>query len=287
MVAARQAGFTSSDTLRGVKLLAFDLDGTVVTREQGIPDTIRSAINRVRSMGHVVTVLTGRTETSARPFLDMLEVRVPYATAQGAMVSHADGSVMFAARLAGETVQDVLGTAEAESFFVATGTQFFVPEPAHPRWEWAWAEGHAVSDYQHYAGQSALKIMLAARPDEFADLIPAPSSEFEGRHLLEIHARLHQRFPALSYYPWQGRFLEVTAPDAHKGAALERIATSLGILRKDVIAFGDGHNDLTMLEWAGRAVAVGEFEAHHAGVADETIPPPEEHGVATWLEANL
>ena len=269
MVAARQAGFLSSDTLQGVKLLAFDLDGTVVTREQGIPDAIRGAINRVRSMGHVVTVLTGRTETSARPFLDVLEVRVPYATAQGAMVSHADGRVMYESRLPGSTVRDVLDVAEPASFFVATGTQFYVPQPEHERWDWARTEGHIVTDYRQYVNEAALKVFLYHQRPEV------------------MQARLQQRFPTLSYYPWQDRYLEVTATDAHKGAALERIAGNLGIAREDVIAFGDGSNDLTMLSWAGHGVAVGEFEAHFAGVADETIPPPEEHGVATWLEANL
>jgi hypothetical protein len=59
------------------------------------------------------------------------------------------------------------------------------------------------------------------------------------------------------------------------------------VAQHDVIAFGDGNNDLTMLEWAGHGVAVGFAEAHKAGVAQETIAPPEELGVADWINQHL
>jgi 5-amino-6-(5-phospho-D-ribitylamino)uracil phosphatase len=54
------------------------------------------------------------------------------------------------------------------------------------------------------------------------------------------------------------------------------------------VAFGDGLNDVSMLRWAGRAVAVGP-EAHPdvLAVADERIAAPEEGGVADWLERNV
>jgi Cof subfamily protein (haloacid dehalogenase superfamily) len=278
-VVSRQAevgfGDTLADVKRSKKLLAFDLDGTVVTKTAEIPDPIRSAIKRAENAGHTVTVITGREETSARRFVDQLEVRVPYGTAQGARVAHRDGRVLHESKLTGEVVTDLVGLAgEKPAFFIATGSHFFVPQPEHAGWDWARTEGHNVTDFALYATHPAFKVMFVANPKE------------DGA-LESLHARFLAHHPNLSYYPWEGKYLEVTAGDAHKGEALKRIASDLGIAREDVIAFGDGLNDLSMLEWAGYGVAVGEFEAHHAGVGDETIPRPEDGGVASWLEANL
>ncbi len=260
---------------RSKKLLAFDLDGTVVTRAAEIPETIRTSIKRAEDAGHIVTVITGREETAARRFVDQLEVRVPYGTAQGARVAHRDGRVLHESRLTGEIVTKLVGLAgEKPVFFIATGTHFFVPQPEHEGWDWARAEGHNVTDFTRYEAHPAFKVMFVANPKE-------------DKALESLHAHFLTHHPDLSYYPWEGKYLEVTASDAHKGEALKRIAADLSIPREDVIAFGDGLNDLSMLTWAGYGVAVGEFEAHHAGVGDETILTPEEGGVAAWLEANL
>ena len=56
-------------------------------------------------------------------------------------------------------------------------------------------------------------------------------------------------------YPWEEGYLEVTGPGADKGTALQLIAQELGVAQKDVVAFGDGPNDVTMLRWAGYGVA--------------------------------
>ena len=89
-------------------------------------------------------------------------------------------------------------------------------------------------------------------------------------------------------YPWEEGYLEITGPNADKGSALELLAGKLGVVQKDIIAFGDGPNDTTMLAYAGRGIAVGPH-AHPDTVAaaDEHIASPEDLGVARWLEENL
>jgi HAD superfamily hydrolase (TIGR01484 family) len=57
-----------------VKLLAFDLDGTIVTHDYQIPQSILNAIQTARVAGHMVTVITGRVHASAKPFLEQLQL---------------------------------------------------------------------------------------------------------------------------------------------------------------------------------------------------------------------
>ena len=79
-------------------------------------------------------------------------------------------------------------------------------------------------------------------------------------------------------------FAEVTPHGADKGAALARLCAQLDIVAEEVVAFGDNLNDLTMLEWAGRGVAMGNALDEVKAVADETTSTNVEFGVARILE---
>lgn len=82
-------------------------------------------------------------------------------------------------------------------------------------------------------------------------------------------------------------FIELTPPGADKGAAVERLATSLGFTAEDVLAFGDNQNDLTLLRWAGRGVAMGNALDMVKAVADEETASNIDHGVALVIEQLL
>ena len=75
-------------------------------------------------------------------------------------------------------------------------------------------------------------------------------------------------------------FVELTPPGADKGAAVARFAATLGIGAEHVIAFGDNQNDLSLLEWAGHSVAMGNALDMVKAVADEVTGTNLEFGVA-------
>ena len=79
-------------------------------------------------------------------------------------------------------------------------------------------------------------------------------------------------------------FVEATPPGGTKGAALARLCAELDIVAEEVIAFGDNLNDLTMIEWAGRGVAMGNAEEAVKDIADEITSTNVEFGVARILE---
>lgn len=82
-------------------------------------------------------------------------------------------------------------------------------------------------------------------------------------------------------------FVELTPTGADKGAALARYAMTLGIDATQVLAFGDNQNDLTMLEWAGHGVAMGNALDIVKEVADEVTATNLEHGVAQVIQRVL
>lgn len=252
-------------------LLAFDLDNTIVTRDQRMPAEIESAICAARRRGHFVTVLTGRPHVSALPFVERLGcVGGPFSVNHGAMVFGPDGKVMKRRRMLGDDVRAILSPPllpEGVPYSCVVDDELFVDDPADPRWTWAHTATRTVSRMDLAKIIHADKIVFGSNGESEA-----------------IEARLRAALK-ITTYRWGDGYLEVTARDADKGSALALICKTLGIPRAQTVAFGDGTNDVTMLAWAGRAVAVGPYATPEVlAEADEHIAPPEELGVARWLE---
>jgi Cof subfamily protein (haloacid dehalogenase superfamily) len=79
-------------------------------------------------------------------------------------------------------------------------------------------------------------------------------------------------------------FLEILNKEVHKGAALERLATHLGLDRSEVMALGDNENDVTMIEYAGLGIAMANATENVKNAADIITASNDEHGVAEAIK---
>ena len=255
-------------------LLAFDLDNTLITRENRLPDGLKRAILSAHEAGHAVTVLTGRTKASALPFIDALGVVGPFSVNHGALVVGEGGETLQQTTLPSREVEGLLeryASLAGLEYSCVVGDTLYVEDPTDPRWSWAHTLDQRIVPFGRYDGSDADKVVFSCPGDG-----------------ARIHEEIAEAHPELVLYLWEDGFLEITGENGHKGAALELISRTLGISQEDTIAFGDGVNDITMVQWAGRGIAVGPF-AHPEVLraADEHIPSPEEGGVAHWLEEHL
>lgn len=106
-----------------------------------------------------------------------------------------------------------------------------------------------------------------------------------GVEVLDLAAGLQALVPAGANATTSGvDFLEITPAGGDKGSALARLCAELGISADEVVAFGDNHNDITMLEWAGRGVAMGNAVETVKAVANEVTAHNDDFGVALVLE---
>jgi 5-amino-6-(5-phospho-D-ribitylamino)uracil phosphatase len=254
-------------------LLAFDLDNTVVTRSNEIPPAILRAVAAAQDQGHLVSVLTGRPKASTVSFLQQLGVRGPYAVNHGALVFGAEDSVLSRALIPKGDVHTLIaryGLQAGLEYAFMVDDDIFVNDPHDPRWSWAHTLNRNVIAFAPDLVRDADKIVFSA-----------------GEHAPQLLAELNASHPELMKYSWPDGFFEITGVGAHKGAALERICLELGVAREDTIAFGDGVNDVTMMHWAGLAVAVGDAHPEVSAAANHHIAEPEENGVADWLDEHL
>jgi HAD superfamily hydrolase (TIGR01484 family) len=221
----------------------------------------------------LVTVLTGRGPTSAQPYLDALEVMGAYSVHHGAQVMEGDAELRRT-RLPAVDVQRLLApwhTHPDVEFSCVTDDELLVRNPEDRRWSWAHAHSRRVRRFDPNRAPDADKVIFDSRSGNSA-----------------IAAMVERELPHLERYLWGDGFLEVIGPGADKGSALAFIATRAGLTQGDVIAFGDGANDVSMLAYAGYAVAVGPHA--HPGVlaqADEHVAEPEALGVVDWIDRFL
>ena len=254
-------------------LLAFDLDNTVVTRGDEIPPRILAAVEAAKAAGHLVAVLTGRPNASALPFTKQLGVTGPYAVNHGAVVVGADGEILSRSLIAAADALELIqtyGVGWGLEYAFMKDDDIFVHDPHDPRWGWAHTLNRNVLTFDPDAVEDADKVVFGA----------------DGKSP-QLLRELNRHYPNLMTYAWADGFFEITGEGADKGTALARISRELGVAQEDTIAFGDGVNDIEMVRWAGRGVAVGRAHPEVLAVSAEHIAEPEENGVADWLEQNL
>lgn len=254
-------------------LFAFDLDKTLVTDDYRLPERVGVAVRSLREAGHRVTVLTGRPLASARRFLEALEIEGPFSVNHGAQVFERDGRPLRRVQLKAADVRLLVDPWHAHpqvEFSCIIDDVLLVKDPRDERWHWAHTESRVVTRFDPAATRDADKVVFASSTSS------------------EIDAHVAAQLPHVERYLWGDGFLEVIGAGADKGTALAYIAERLAVPRREVVAFGDGLNDVTMLRWAGHGVAVGpDAHAGALAAAAEHVASPEEGGVADWIDAFL
>jgi Cof subfamily protein (haloacid dehalogenase superfamily) len=133
-------------------------------------------------------------------------------------------------------------------------------------------ELHAVGDLLAWLDRPPTKLVVIEDPEVLDDLKQRMLGRFDGRLYIS---------KSLPY------FLEFASPDVTKAAGLDFLSEHAGFSRERTVAFGDGENDVELIEWAGYGVAVANAHDRVKEVADFICPSVDDEGVAQVLEAFL
>ncbi|TME17835.1 MAG: HAD family phosphatase [Chloroflexi bacterium] len=257
------------------RLLALDLDGTIISLDLQVDPRDEAALARARERGLLVAACTGRPYSGAVRWVEHLHLTEPLICYQGAQVRAADGSLLLDHGIPHELAMEVVHFCRERRLHLnAYRDDRLLVEHDTPDGR-AYArhsglETHVVSDLDLAMGPTSPKLVIVAAEEVVEALLP------------EVRERWRGRLFVATSLP---TYLEMTMPGAHKGTALEFLAGYLQVPREQVVAAGDGRNDRPMLEWAGLAVAVEGAPAEVLEVADRVIGPPGTGGVAELLES--
>ena len=256
------------------RLVASDLDGTLLKADGTVDDRTRSAIADAEAAGALVVFCTARPHRWMRPLAEETGHHGVAICANGAVVFdlHTE-SVLEATPLDSAIAIELVALLRAEvpgGAWAVEHTGGFGHEPAYlPRWPVP--DGTTVAAVEALVEQPAVKLMLR-HAQLSADELLLRAREVCG-HLAEF-----------SHSNSADGLLEISAAGVSKASALSRLCDERGIDPSEVIAFGDMPNDLAMLAWAGHGVAVANAHPDVIAAADEVTASNDEAGVARVLE---
>ena len=260
------------------RLLALDLDGTLISLDLKVDDRDAEALTRAQAAGMHVVAVTGRPFPGALPWVRRLGLEEPLVCYQGAQVRTPEGEMLLDHGVPHDVAMEVVRFCRERDLHVQAyrDDQLIVERDRPEAREYAGHAGmeiHVVLDLDEAISATTPKLVVVADEDVVSRLLP------------EVRERWAGRLYAATSLP---RYLEMTNPDADKRQALECLCERLGVRREETVAVGDGRNDQPMIEWAGLGYAVeGAPPEVVAAAAGRTIGKPGSGGIAWMVEQLL
>jgi hypothetical protein len=277
------------------RLIATDLDGTLLDPTGGLSPRTLAALDAARAAGVVTVLATARRYSGAEPIARAVGTVSAIITFDGAQIrAYPEGTILASAQLSarhGQRAAEMLfahGLRPIAQHSDAAGERVIVgPQPEAPEWSRAYLDAVAP-----LVAPSDLTGMCADHPDPVRVVAFGPAAR------IRQVARLIAADPELAASPSGGGVgvhvleagnygaaeLTVLPAGASKGAALARVSQRFGVPLDQVLALGDGVNDISMFRVAGFSVAMGNASPALLRVAHATTASNSEDGVARAIE---
>lgn len=280
-----------------IKLLALDLDGTLLNSKGKISDENKSAIRKAEEKGVLVTIATGRRFRDARPVALEAEFNAPIITHNGALLKFAQTlETVAASTIKTETVTEILRVGNAicgDALLSADphgkGTLYYdtVSEKNIPLQKYiAWSK-------ILHGDEAETAIVHVENLDEIVEKIETVHVSFSGRcePMFEMQKILNDELKdsvnilATVYTHLDFTLLDILPPGASKAHGVDALAKLNNLTRENVMTIGDNFNDLEMLEYAGTPVLMGNATPELLEREDFFVTlSNDEHGVAIAIE---
>ncbi|GGP26293.1 Cof-type HAD-IIB family hydrolase [Silvimonas amylolytica] len=228
------------------QVIASDLDGTLLNADHMVDAYTAETLRLLQAQGVHFVIATGRHYLDVRGIRDVLGVRAYLITSNGARVHDWDNRLVYAENLEPEVARQLL---QAE-FSEGTHLNVYLDEQ--------WLAGSHAQWLADLHQDSGFSYELADLPNHSGEGIAKVLYIGEHEHLLTVEEKLIERFGDELYVTFSmPDCLEVMAPTVSKGHALTAVLAELGIPATDCIAFGDGPNDIQLLQTAGHPFVMG------------------------------
>lgn len=263
-------------------MVCLDVDGTIVHHDGFMSEAVKNAGRELVAAGHTVVVSTGRSLQSALPVVETFGITSGYAVCS-------NGGVTV-------RIQAERENPSSPGYEVISQRVFDPSKALHAlserlptaRFALETSAGHFLSTERF----EDLTFGMIPEPVSFKDLTQAEavrlvvkSDDSTAQDFTEMVQQIGLH--GVSYSVGWSAWLDISADGVTKGAALEDLRQQIGAPTEATVACGDGRNDIEMLQWAHRGVAMGQSVQEVIDAADEVTGTVEEDGLVSVLESVL
>lgn len=260
--------------MRKYKLIAIDIDGTLLTTDKVLLEETKSNICEAQKNGVVVCICTGRGYPAARRYIDQLNLDIPLILYNGSRIRRSnDSEVVYNQVIDTITAKEVYRLIEEHNgtcCFWKNDTLYFNKN-----------DEYAV----YYENLTTIKPNFV---NEINDELLTDINKFiwfgKSEWLDKVQSDILVDCRGINYFKSNIELLEIVPPNVNKGQTLKFLCDSLGILPEEVIAIGDEENDLSMIEFAGLGVAMGNAKDIVKQKADYITFTNDENGVGEVIK---
>lgn len=259
------------------KLVAIDLDGTLLDDNKRIPQKNKDTIKAIISKGIIVTLATGRMFSAAIPFAKELGLKAPIIVDEGSVIRDTvTKETIFNRKIPIDVSKQIIRYSNRKGIHL----NVFIDDNLFVNCDCMWLKRYMEENkfYYNYVEISNLEDLLSEPPNKL--LMVADEKSLD-----EAQAFFSQnRADDLTVVRSSPIFLAFTAPFTSKGSALHFFAHYYNIAMDEVIAIGDGDNDISMIKKAGLGIAMSNGTQNAKLTADYITESNTDDGVAKALE---
>ena len=229
------------------KLIAVDMDGTLLNDQCVITPRTVAAINKAVSRGVIFTISTGRPIQGVEQYIEQLQLKAPVITYNGAMIVSSDtGKTLFSKTIEPRDALKILncGLELGVTMCIWANNQLYCN-----------GLNERVKFYESISG------VAAVAADDYATLAESGITKILWYDEVDVIADIQQKlsknsFEKVTFCTSRPYFLEFFHSEVSKADAMDKIGQLCGVKREEMIAVGDGFNDLPMIDYAGLGVAM-------------------------------
>ncbi|MEG1615583.1 MAG: Cof-type HAD-IIB family hydrolase [Bacteroidales bacterium] len=257
------------------KLLVLDLDGTLTNKKKEITQTTKEALRKAQEKGIKIVLASGRPTYGIVPLAEEISL----AQYEGYILSYNGGNIIDWAtkrlihekELSLDTIPQLYDMAQSHGVDILS----YIGEDIV-------TENTANEYVQH---EAMLNKMPLRQVESFTEVVNQPVAKClivgDGEKLIPLEAKMKARFgEIMNIYRSEPFFLELMPQNIDKANSLQILLDHLGMCKEEMIACGDGYNDLSMIQFAGLGVAMANAQPEVKEAANYITLSNEEDGVA-------
>lgn len=265
-----------------IRLIATDLDDTLLNAQSDLNGRVIKALRAAMDVGCGIVLSSGRMLEAMLPLANRIGVNAPMLLYNGAMAydPNADNTI-FADQIPFDTALAIAEMCEREGWYIQAypGKNYYCPRVTEATKKYAWS-----IKVDPVPVNQPISEWMRENPSGMQKLLLIDTVEDANRAKMMLEAA----FPhGASFAKSRPNYVEIAPEGVNKGAALLRLAKHLGLERDEVMAFGDGQNDVVMIEAAGTGVCMANGCPEALAAADRIAPSNVEDGVAVVIEEYL